>query len=257
MQKASFKIKGLTYSNEVCPIHHVKKVSVGNLKPICRLCEQEKIEQEKQIQVKQFAKDQVKGFIKRSLVDRQGMFECTFDSFEAPRGTERYKAKVVAGHTAVAYLNHPDKKFNTVFFGKAGTGKTHLAMALLNFVNKNAMQKCLLLSVPRLLDKNRQWFKDPTSTVWSEGYTIEQVRRADLVVVDDLGAETANGNASNFVQSVIFNIYEANQRIITTTNLNLQRLSQTYDERLLSRIEEHAEGHMYDFSNLKDLRAAS
>lgn len=255
MRKANFKISGLVYSNEVCPIHHVKLVSFSKTKPFCRLCAQKKIEHEKQEKIKRFIIEDNHDFLyKQSLVARTDVLKETFDTFESRKGEQRHRFKAVAERTALEYLNNPNKTFNTIFLGKAGTGKTHLAMAVLNYVNDHSMQRCLFLSIAPLLGQNKSYYADHTSTIWSPEYTVEQVRKADLVVIDDLGAETANGNATNFVQSVIFNIYEASQRIITTTNFSKQRIKQTYDERLLSRIAENSQKHIYDFSSLKDLR---
>lgn len=254
MQKANFRI-AVQASKQVCPKHHIHLVSRGNMKPFCTECKREEMAKEEANMVAKFKYDQVHSYLKRaSLVDRPDLFNCTFASFNGKRNDWASNYKTIAERLAKVYAEDPKIKFNTIFLGRAGTGKSHLAMAILNYVNKHSNQKCLFLSVPRLLQSNREWFQDATNNIWSEDFTIERVQEAGLVVIDDLGAESAAGNASSFVQSVIFSIYEANQRIITTTNLDKKGIKSTYDNRLLSRISEGAAGHVFDFSRMPDER---
>lgn len=254
MEKLDFKIN-VTISDKLCPKHHVPLVSYGKIKPFCPKCQEEKTNQEKANMVKKFKVDQVHDYLaNNSLLDRDESFGYTFDGFKTNHDAMLIKYKRAAEALAKDYAENPDKKFNSLFFGKSGTGKTHLAMSILNYVNSHSNQKCLFLSIPKLVTENRDWQADHTSSVWSTSWTAEKVSDADLVVVDDLGAESASGDATSFVQSVIFGIYEANQRVITTTNLNASTIRSTYDNRILSRISENAAGHILDFSKLKDHR---
>lgn len=254
MKKMSFHIN-VTFTDKQCPKHHIPLVTYGNLKPFCTECIKEKMEREKQQAIDQFKYDQIHGYLRsESLTDRKTVFDCTFANYDPHKASWSAKYRNAAVRIAKDYADNPDKKFNTIFFGKAGTGKTHLAMAILNYFNGHSDQKCVFLSIPKLLQANKDWFKDSINNFWSQKKTVEVVSNANLVVIDDLGAESADGNASSFVQSVVFQIYEANQRIITTTNLTKKQIRETYDPRLLSRIEEHAAGHVLDFDRLPDER---
>lgn len=108
-------------------------------------------------------------------------------------------------------------------------------MAILNAVNDNAdpMERCLFISVNKLIREMKNWFSDKMG-LWSPKHVTDIVHDANLVVLDDLGVESANNMTTSFVQDTIFDIYESNQRIITTTNLSMDELYRTYHERLVS-----------------------
>lgn len=246
-------------TNQICPIHHEHLVYLEGfkkMKPFCELCEAEK----KQAQIKKMAQNlkirQTKGYLKRqSLVDRDEVFDYTFDNFKAKAGSVERQAKQGARMIAGEYLKYPDKKGNSLLYGNAGAGKTHLAMAILNAVNDNSdpMVRCLFISVNKLIREMKNWFQDKTG-IWSPKHVTDVVSKANLVVLDDLGAESANNMATSFVQDTIFDIYESNQRIITTTNLSLDELYRTYHSRLVSRMQESDRRKVIDFSKITDKR---
>ena len=189
------------------------------------------------------------------MVDRDEVFNYTFENFKAQPKTFEYSAKKGAHDIAKGYLRYPNAKGNCIFYGNAGSGKTHLAMAILNAVNDNAdpMVRCLFISVNKLIREMKNWFQDKTG-IWSPKHVTDVVSKANLVVLDDLGAESANNMATSFVQDTIFDIYESNQRIITTTNLSLDELYRTYHSRLVSRMQESDRRKVIDFSKITDKR---
>lgn len=199
-----------------------------------------------------------RGYLKRySLVDRRSTFNYSFDTFKYKAGSPEEKKYRDAREIAGFYYKNPTKEGNSLLYGTAGSGKTHLAMAVLNAINttsKNPMQKCLFLSIPALIRAMRNYIADPVTNEWSADHLHQVESEADLVVIDDLGAESASREATNFVQETIQNIYEDNQRIITTTNLSMDQLKSTYHGRLISRILEGSRGKMIDFGSVSDKR---
>ena len=246
-------------TDQICPKHHVHLVYLDGfkkMKPFCEQCQYEK----NQAEIKQMAQNlrtnQTRGYLKRqSLVDRDEVFSYTFKNFKAKAGSIESQAKQSARMIAGEYLKYPDKKGNSLLYGNAGAGKTHLAMAILNAVNDNAdpMVRCLFISVNKLIREMKNWFQDKTG-IWSPKHVTDVVSKANLVVLDDLGAESANNMATSFVQDTIFDIYESNQRVITTTNLSLDELYRTYHSRLVSRMQESDRRKVIDFSKIQDKR---
>ena len=247
-------------TNQICPIHHEHLVYLEGfkkMKPFCELCQYEKNREEIKKMAENLRTRQTKGYLKRqSLVDRDEVFSYTFKNFKAKARSIESQAKQSARMIAGEYLNYPDKKGNSLLYGNAGAGKTHLAMAILNAVNDNAdpMVRCLFISVNKLIREMKNWFQDKTG-IWSPKHVTEVVSKANLVVLDDLGAESANNMATSFVQDTIFDIYESNQRIITTTNLSLDELYRTYHSRLVSRMQEGDRHKVIDFSKIGDKRS--
>lgn len=241
-------------------IHYFKDLKTGEV--FCPACKMEELTHDQlkrmQKQVISKSRDNPRNYLKyNSLVDRQEMFSYSFDNFKFQKGSVEQAKLVQARKIAGFYYKNPDKTGNTLMFGNAGAGKTHLAMAILNAVNEsshNPMQKCVCLSMTALIKAMKDHFQDPTNNRWSSDYVEKIVKNADLVVIDDLGAESADSTASKFVQGTIQEIYEGNQRIITTTNLNMNQLKATYHERLVSRFLEGSLGKVIDFTQVKDKR---
>lgn len=245
---------------ETCPKHpdcHLIYIEgLDKVKPFCEQCRIEKNQEQDRRMHEDLKIKQTKGFLKRaSLVDRSEVFGYTFDGFKAEPNSREAAAKHDARLIAGAYLKYPDKKGNTLFYGAAGSGKTHLAMAILNAVNDNSdpMVRCLFISVNKLIREMKNWFQDKTG-IWSPKHVTDVVSKANLVVLDDLGAESANNMATSFVQDTIFDIYESNQRIITTTNLSMDELYRTYHQRLVSRMQEGDRSRVIDFTKIEDKR---
>lgn len=245
---------------ETCPrhpnTHLVYLDGFKKMKPFCEQCQYEKNQAEIKKMAQNLKINQTRGYLKRqSLVDRDEVFNYTFQNFKAQPKTFEYSAKKGAHDIAKGYLRYPNAKGNCIFYGNAGSGKTHLAMAILNAVNDNAdpMVRCLFISVNKLIREMKNWFQDKTG-IWSPKHVTDVVSKANLVVLDDLGAESANNMATSFVQDTIFDIYESNQRIITTTNLSLDELYRTYHSRLVSRMQESDRRKVIDFSEITDKR---
>ena len=148
---------------------------------------------------------------------------------------------------------------NYVFTGRAGTGKSYLALSLMKslinkgktvlFLNTVALKNCLFAS-----------FKDDEARD-----KIDKIKlfasRCDLLIFDDLGAESNSESddpkkASVSIQNTIYDI--ANHRVgrplLTTTNSNLTTLKLVYDERIISRLFPKNKENIRNFNQLKDLR---
>lgn len=244
--------------DEICEIHGTRKVKLYGY-TICAECEKQKVELEKQELVKHFAETNIRGALRRtSLVNDQRSLNNRFDNFEAPTNSKEALIKKQARLIAGEYLKYPDKQFNTVLFGEPGAGKTHLAMSMVQAVNDNfnPPRKCLFVDMATLVLKIRNSFKDPTSW-WTESNAIRLMTSVNLLVLDDLGSESAMSSgheATNFVQEVLFKVTSNQHRIITTTNLDKDGLYSTYNSKLVSRLFERSKGHVINFAGIQDKR---
>ena len=75
------------------------------------------------------------------------------------------------------------------FCGDVGVGKTHLAVAVMNELIAKKRVPALFVAVPELLDNMRGAYNDPGRDIdeW-----MDSVKNAELLLLDDLGAERAN-----------------------------------------------------------------
>jgi DNA replication protein DnaC len=118
-----------------------------------------------------------------------------------------------------------------LLMGDYGCGKTHLAAAIAN-QSVSLGVPTLFLTVPDLLDWMRFAYADKETTFEER---FEEIRRINLLVLDDFGTE----NATAWAQEKLFQIlnfrYQNKLPVVITTN---QKLSQI-EERIQSRLQDH------------------
>jgi DNA replication protein DnaC len=116
-----------------------------------------------------------------------------------------------------------------ILLGGYGCGKTHLAAAIANYRIAQG-QPVLFVFVPDLLDHLRSAFAPTSSRSYDERF--EAVRTAPLLILDDLGSESA----TPWVQEKLYQIfnyrYNAQLPTVVTTNRQFEEI----DERLRSRM---------------------
>ncbi len=120
---------------------------------------------------------------------------------------------------------------NLYFYGRTGLGKTHLSLAIANEVMKKGYN-VVYGSVITFLNKLEREKFGRTETFETEDILVD----ADLLILDDLGAEFA----TPFAVSALYNII--NCRIargvptIISSNLSLDEVKNRYPESIASRI---------------------
>ena len=152
--------------------------------------------------------------------------------------------------------------FNSLLTGNAGAGKSHLAMSMLRVVNEysNPYRKCLFISVDEMMRKIKAGFNRTGDYYYTEERMINPLTEADLLVLDDLGAETGAINsdkaATDFTTKMLYAIVNGrmSKPTIITTNLDTRALGKKYDSKLISRMMKGAKGHVIQFKETKDKR---
>jgi DNA replication protein DnaC len=117
-----------------------------------------------------------------------------------------------------------------VLIGAYGCGKTHLAAAIANYQLDAARSIPMFVVVPDLLDHLRATFS-PTSTTTLDKL-FEQVRSASLLVLDDLGTESATPWAREKLFQLLNYRYAARLPTIITTSDPIDQI----DPRLRTRM---------------------
>lgn len=253
---------------DFCPVHPDTELIVvahNHTEPFCPKCASENLKKEKQSFDRKITRETITKYMYRySLIDNPLEWNCSFDDFKAEKGTKEFEVKQKVRLLAGAYLKNTDKtgqkrkRFNTIFFGNPGTGKTHLAMSMLKGVNDYAKpaKRCSFINVNTLTDRIFSSFTNPTE-MWNKVSSIEFIGNADLVVLDDLGTESAmtdKGQASEFVQKLLYRISNRQTELIITTNLSQQQFKRTYNSKIISRLFANTKNSIIDFSGIKDKR---
>lgn len=120
---------------------------------------------------------------------------------------------------------------------ETGCGKSHLAMSILQQVNEASPQnrRTLFLDFGRTMELMRDSVGNRES-MYTQNYFVTLASKADVLVLDDLGAETgdiySDKRASEYTSNVLRSILNSRQHkpTIITTNLSGQRLLTGYRE---------------------------
>lgn len=114
--------------------------------------------------------------------------------------------------------------------GGYGCGKTHLAAAIANDAVSRGVPT-LFITVPDLLDSLRFAFADPETTFEQR---FEEIRNADLLILDDFGTQNATAWAQEKLFQIINYRYINKMPTVITTNLMLDEI----EGRIRSRLQD-------------------
>lgn len=249
--------------DETCPIHNCKKVVAFNQQPICQQCIREEINQRNEKLTQEtkdmFEKRKTYSWLKhKSILVDDTLKVASFDSYLTDDvETKQNKEKALQ----IAREYYKGANFNTIFSGKPGTGKSHLAMAMVDVVNENSKpyRKCLFISLDELMRRIKDSFNNNQSQ-YTEQNMVDMLIQADILVLDDLGAETgaisSDRTASDFTVKILYAIINGRMRkpTIITTNLSSKEITKMYDAKLVSRMYRGTEGHRIIFKETQDKR---
>lgn len=147
------------------------------------------------------------------------------DQFDAVEKSQKYCEKFTE-YSAVA------KGF--LFSGTSGTGKNHLASAIVNDLVANN-HFVVLLSVMDLLAKVRESYKNPSI---SEDKLINDFIRPDLLIIDELGLQRGSVDEVLWLTRIIDKRLYAKKPTSFITNLKKSELQELLGERAYGRVLE-------------------
>jgi len=134
-----------------------------------------------------------------------------------------------------SFAAHFGKRMENLFFyGDTGVGKTFLSHCIAKELLDHSFSVIYLSAIELFELFSRMTFTDETQEE-NDGM-LQFIIECDLLIIDDLGTELTN----TFTNSKLF--YCLNTRFlhkkstIISTNLTLERMSETYSERIFSRI---------------------
>ncbi len=148
-------------------------------------------------------------------------------SASASRGVERVEE----------YLGHWEENRENgrglYFCGGVGTGKTHLAVAVLNELIRRRRVPSLFVTVPELLDNLRETYNKPGRNLdeW-----MDAVQNADFLVLDDLGSERPTEWVRERIFVIVNHRYREALSTVFTSNIGPKDLAEQLGERTASRI---------------------
>ena len=119
------------------------------------------------------------------------------------------------------------------FCGGVGTGKTHLAVAVMNELIRRKRIPSLFVTVPELLDNLRETYNKPGRNLdeW-----MDAVQNAEFLVLDDLGSERTTEWVRERIFVIVNHRYREALPTVFTSNIGPKDLAEQLGERTASRI---------------------
>jgi DNA replication protein DnaC len=146
--------------------------------------------------------------------------ERTFDRFKTDTA-ERKRSYQIAKEYADNFKAHKENGSGLYIEGTNGTGKTHLAAAIALQLISEGIPVICKTSSDLLLDIKRS-FDDENVQEWR---VLDVYRKADLLIVDDLGKEQCSDWAMTTLYTIFNDRYEDMKPVIITTNYNTDALA--------------------------------
>jgi DNA replication protein DnaC len=203
----------------------------------CLNCETKKIENEMIEYKKEADKRRAERIFEDYSLIPSEILNATFDTY-IPQNESTKKAKEQCMWFA-EHFGETGEIQNLILQGSYGLGKSHLSFSIANHV-KSMGKAVVFITFPELLKAIRDSY---SKTRFSETEILDACILADLLVLDDLGAEyvrSENGRES-WAGEKLFQIVNArlDKHTIYTTNYNSKEMAEKYGihgGRIISRM---------------------
>ena len=166
------------------------------------------------------------------LLEKQTFESFSLDYYRADAQNLRLMERTLA--MAKEYAEHfTMQSGNLIFFGRTGLGKTHLSTAIARTVITRGYD-VVYDSVPNIrADFEFDRFKN---NYGAEPPRAEKYMEADLLIMDDLGAEMTTAFSISCIYNIINTRLSAERPTMINTNLGEDTLQERYNDRITSRL---------------------
>lgn len=122
-----------------------------------------------------------------------------------------------------------------ILTGRPGTGKTHLACALL-FEAKKKGYSAFFINIRKLFRAVRDTWREGAAE--SESQVIDRYVDLDLLVIDEVGVQAKSENEQHILYDILNGRYENAKPTIILSNETLPTIKQIIGERAYDRLRE-------------------
>ena len=198
--------------------------------PTCS-CQKDKEKEEKKEKTKNKTQEQIKKVMEKGNIGKR-YYSASFKNFQKiPQNESMYNACV---KFTESFKDNSNNGTGLYLYGGVGCGKTHLAVSILKRV-MGLNKKVLIYKASSLYDEYRQTYS--FSNEENGDQFLKRLRKADLLIIDDLGTDKFDDKFSLFLYKIIDTRYNDMSPLVITSNFNLSQLSTVLDSRITDRLQ--------------------
>jgi DNA replication protein DnaC len=159
----------------------------------------------------------------------------SFDMFRAETEEQR-RALAIAEAYAENFVEIRKKGQSMILFGKIGTGKTHLACAILNYAAHHCGAEARYLSFAKAIRSVKQTYAK--GNAMTEQQALDALAVPDLLVLDEVGVQFGSEAEKIIGFEIVNTRYEAMKPTIIISNLTMPELRECLGDRVIDRLRE-------------------
>jgi DNA replication protein DnaC len=173
----------------------------------------------------------------------------SFDNFIA-ESPEQKNALAVAECFARNFAHHVNSGSSLIFSGRAGTGKSHLALAIAQAVM--ARHSVMYLNAMDALRMIRDTWRK--GSLRSETEVLNWLGSIDLLIIDEVGVQHGTDSEQVLMFDIINRRYRDMKPSIFLTNLGTRGFSEFITERSYDRLKECSTWVTFNWDSHRGLR---
>ena len=181
------------------------------------------------------AEEIINSLIKKSRIGVK-FINRTFDNFKTTPQNKAAYTRTLEYAKGFKKLKGEDKGNGLTLVGNVGTGKTHLAASIANYIIRNHNIKLVFGNVTGLLAEIKATYNKDSDI--SEMKLLKELKETPLLIIDDLGKEKTSDWTNEVLYLIINYRYENLLPMIITSNLRLEELGSKMGEATISRVLE-------------------
>jgi len=199
------------------------------LKPFVEYCDcEDAVRARREMEKKKLLEEERKNKIQRILINSglpKGFGDKTFDNWD-----EKYNkdARDAIFNYAKLWPKMSEQGKGLYIYGPYGTGKTHLVVALANYIINEYSAHVVFGTLTKLFMPLKDAIGlDDTHLLQRER---ERLYNADLLIIDDLGKERPTDFVSEELYTLINTRYENKKPVVITSNYTVDEFAKKYDK---------------------------